>query len=156
LGENKINVCIKEGTGNPRRCAIHTASGSMDAAASDASNILRGVLGMIIEETRMTIVIHDTYPSGVRLGTLVLVLRRATPTAFSNMYQRPASVFTCTDCFVYRTHAVMRADARMAASSIATLTLRTGAPTARGVTSASMTRPYVHKAAATAENTPSR
>ena len=94
MGEYKIIVFTNEETGNPRRCAIQTASGSIDAATSDAINVLRGVLGMIIEETRMTIVIHDRCPPGSRAGTLLVVLSRATPTAFNTMYPRPTSIFS--------------------------------------------------------------
>ena len=47
-----------EGTGRPRRCAIHTPSGPIDAATMTATVILRGVLGMIIALSRMMMVIQ--------------------------------------------------------------------------------------------------
>ena len=66
-----------EGTGKPRRWAIQTPSGSIDAATSEAASIFFGVLGMIIEEMRITIVIHDRCPRVSAVGTVTQVLSMA-------------------------------------------------------------------------------
>ena len=60
---NSTNVLTTDGTGRPRRCASQTASGSIEAAAIDVASIFRGVVGMIIDDTRMTIVFHDSRPT---------------------------------------------------------------------------------------------
>src|SRR5438132_13863687 len=95
----RTNVFRMEGTGRPRRCAIQTPKGSIDAAAIDAASIFRGVVGMIIDEIRMTIVFHDRCPIVLSVGTAAQVLSMATATAFAIMYQRPASIFVCGACF---------------------------------------------------------
>ena len=59
-----------EGTGKPRKWAIQTPSGSIEAAASDAASILFGVLGMIIEEIEDHDVIHDRCHSVSCVGTI--------------------------------------------------------------------------------------
>jgi hypothetical protein len=44
-----MNVWTTDDTGTPRKCANHTPRGSMDAATKDATSILRGLDGAIIE-----------------------------------------------------------------------------------------------------------
>src|SRR5258705_3936206 len=99
---NTTNVLITDGTGMPRRCAIQTPSGSMDAATIEAASIFRGVAGMIIDPTRMTTVFHDRCTASVG-GTFVQLLISATPMALATRYRRPASVFTRGACGAYRT-----------------------------------------------------
>ena len=50
------------GVSTPRRCASHTPNGPIDADASAAISILRGVLGTIIADSRMTIESPDRCP----------------------------------------------------------------------------------------------
>ncbi len=84
-----------DGTGKPRRWAIQTPSGSIEAAASDAASIFFGVLGMIIEVMRMTIVFHDRRLRVSIVGTITQVLSRAITAALTSMYARPRSIFPC-------------------------------------------------------------
>src|SRR5580765_2427840 len=95
---NSTNVFMTDGTGIPRRCATHTASGSIVAAAMDVTSILRGVVGMIIDDTRMTIVVHDSRPTASSVGRNAQLLSSATATALSRKYRRPASVFLLGAC----------------------------------------------------------
>src|SRR6187397_2863484 len=100
---NTTSVCMTDGTGSPRRCASHTASGSIDAATSDVISIFRGVAGMIMAPTRITMVLHDRYPGAWSALVLVQVLSSATPIAFTTKYTRPRLAFTSAAGGAYRT-----------------------------------------------------
>ena len=49
----------------------------------DVASILRGVVGMIIDDTRMTIVVQDSRPTGSSAGENAQLLSSATATALS-------------------------------------------------------------------------
>src|SRR2546423_3445719 len=104
------NVCAMVGTGRPRRCATQTASGSIDAAASDAKRILRGVVVVIIEEMRMTIAFHDSGPISIWPADLLAMFSVDTNVALRSMYQRPASTLVCAGPFAYRVGRNARTD----------------------------------------------
>jgi len=87
---------VIDGTARPRRWAIHTPNGSIDAEKSATASILRGVVGRIIEPTRITIVIHDTWPPIVAMvSDRACVLIRATAAALATMNINPTSAFSC-------------------------------------------------------------
>src|SRR3989442_14124458 len=100
---NSTNVFTTEGTGMPRKWPNQTTSGSIDAATIDVASIFRGVVGMIIDDTRMTTVFHDNCPRPSPIGVCTQLFRRATPTAFTTKYRRPASAFDSGRCGAYRT-----------------------------------------------------
>ena len=101
---NNTNVSTTDGTGRPRRCMSQTASGSIDAATSEVASILRGVVGMIIDETRMTTMFHDSCrPDESVIAVLDAVLISATATAFTTKNKRPMSVFVWDVWRAYRT-----------------------------------------------------
>ena len=98
-------VASGDGTSTPRRCASHTPIGPSDAAASAATSILRGVLGTIIAESRITIDVHDRWPSMAWVGSLAHVSSSAMAAAFTSISQSPASDFACGGRRESRTHA---------------------------------------------------
>src|SRR5688572_23637266 len=124
----RTSVASREGTGKPRKWAIQTPSGSIDAAASDATSIFVGVLGMIIEETRITIVAHDRCPRVSVVGTITQVLSSAIAAALTSMYARPRSIFDCGLRVQRRTYTSRKTEKAMAATSMTTAAVRTGAP----------------------------
>jgi hypothetical protein len=84
-----------DGIGAPRRCAIHTASGSVAAAIIEAASIRPGVTGRIIAATRITTVFHDRPRSSGDAPRCVQVLNNATIAALRTKYTRPALDFRC-------------------------------------------------------------
>src|SRR6266545_5200813 len=105
-----------DGAGSPRRCAIQTANGSIDAATIEAVNILRGLPGAIIAYKRMRMVIHE---SGlVVVGNSAQLLISAIPNAFGTMNVRPTFSFRWCGQGLNRAYATRRSDAAMPAASI--------------------------------------
>src|SRR3954452_18079739 len=100
---NRTNVFTRDGIGIPRRCPIQTASGSIVAADSEVASILRGVVGTIIDETRITIVVQDRRPTASTPAENTHLSSSATKAALSTKYRRPASVFVAGPCEPYRT-----------------------------------------------------
>src|SRR5688572_12507439 len=128
----RTSVLSSDGTGNPRRCAIQTPSGSIEAAASDAANILFGVLGMIIEETRITIVTHERCCILSAVGGVTHVLSNAIAAAFASMYARPRSILDWGDRLQRRTYRPMNTEKATPAASTNTAVLGTRAPIVNG------------------------
>src|SRR4051794_14375027 len=95
---NNTNVFTTDGTDMPRRWATHTASGSIEAAAIAVISIFRGVVGMSIDDTRMTIDVHESRPTGSFAGANAQLLSSATAAALSTKYSRPASTFLAGSC----------------------------------------------------------
>src|SRR4051812_11757191 len=93
-------VFSSDGTGTPRRCATQTPTGSIDAATIDAASILYGLVGMIIDDTRMTMMFHDSSPPLSIVGVRAHVFSSETPIALAIMYKRPTSVFVCAEWLV--------------------------------------------------------
>src|SRR5262245_18515800 len=92
-------VSMNVGVGRPPRCATQVASGSIEAATSDAMSIRRGVVGEIIEKTRIRFVIHDRLmPGATDNGGAMKLLRIAMPIALPIMYPSPAVVFVSGVC----------------------------------------------------------
>src|SRR5204862_5098821 len=152
---NSTKVFTTDGTSMPRRWANHTASGSIDAATSEAASILRGVAGRIIDATRMATVVHDRCIASID-GIAVDVLSVAMPTAFSTRYSRPASVLVCALCGAYRTYRNIAADVAIPRIAMTMWSAGSAAATVYGWTIVSMTRPYIHSPAPAAAHTPTR
>jgi hypothetical protein len=60
-----------------------------------ATSVLRGVLGMIADDARMTNVVHDRCPMDSSVGSCAHVLIRAMPAALSSMNNRPPASGAC-------------------------------------------------------------
>jgi len=103
FGKYNTRVLANEATGAPRVCAIQAASGSVDAATTEATSILRGDAGRIIAATRMTTVFQERPRPPLTEAKPVQALSSATPAAFSTKYSIPASVFLSYACGAYRT-----------------------------------------------------
>ena len=95
-------MVASDADGAPLKCTIHDASGSIDAATSDAASILRGVAGRIMAATRITTVFHDKPRPLLTAARPVKVLSSATAAAFSTTYSSPASVFRACASGAYR------------------------------------------------------
>src|ERR1041384_451511 len=108
--------------------------GSFEAAASDATSVLRGVLGMIIDETRITMVVHERWPILSGVGTLTTVFRRAIAAALTSMYQRLKSVFRCCVQWEKRMYRNSPTDIATPQASMASVVVGTTTPTVAGRT----------------------
>src|SRR3954465_7145410 len=115
----KAIVPATDGTGKPRRWAIQMPSGSIDAAIKDATSVFPGVLGMIIDEIRITIAIQERCPRSCSVGTRTTELRSAMAIAFTSMYQRLKSPFRCGVQWQERMYANRPAEIRMPLASTA-------------------------------------
>ena len=153
---NRTNVFTRDGTGMPRRCAIQMPSGSIDAATTDATSILRGVAGRIIDPTRMTIVFHETCPIAAVVTVRACELTSATKIAFSTMNSRPTSAFVCGAPAMWRIHTNIPAETTTPRTSMTTVSVRGAGPTVSGKTMVSMTKPNSQRPAPTAPATARR
>ena len=149
-------VLTSDGTDRPRRCAIQTPSGSIVADTRAAASILPGVVGRIIDPTRMTMVFHETCPIAAAVTVRACELTNATKIAFNTMNRRPTSAFVCGASAVWRMNRNIAAETVMPRMSMATVSVRGAGPTVSGKTMASMTRPNSQRPAPTAPATATR
>src|SRR4030095_1080019 len=99
------------------------------AAASEAASIFRGVAGMIIANTRMTIVFHERWPARRATGSPD-TLHIATAKAFTSMKTRPAFAFVAARCSTNRTYSADTTENTIAPTSIRRIDVVTiGPPT---------------------------
>jgi hypothetical protein len=157
FGQVMTMTTASGGVGAPTRWAMPNASGSISAAASDASSMRRGAVGAIIEYTRITTAIQEMWISPGRGCTEPHTLSAATPAQLSSMNARPAF------CLIDRLSPVLwktnQRTAEMMPPAISVGIVRqfhSPVPFAAGSTATSRNRANVHRLPAMALKTASR